>query len=42
MYNKAENLENFESVLIFANNIDIAAQVLYIKKLFADIEKFKV
>lgn len=41
-YDKVENLENFESVLMFANDIDIVAQVLYIKKLLTNIKRFKV
>ena len=41
-YDKEKNLENFESVLMFASEIDIVAQISYIKKLFANIKKFKV
>jgi hypothetical protein len=42
LYDKAKNFDDFESILIFASDIDIIAQVFYIKKLFANIKRFKV
>lgn len=41
-YGKAENLGDFGSVLMFASDIGIAAQVPYIKELLADVKSFKV
>jgi len=41
-YDKAKNFGDFESILMFASGIGIVAQILYIKKLLANIKRFKI